>query len=73
MSEHRFFWFFLDWGWGIRYSGEGRKFLGLVAAAVTRRDLYDRKVIGWAFSADMETVHTAIPARETAFANRKTR
>ncbi|MDR1637643.1 MAG: DDE-type integrase/transposase/recombinase, partial [Treponema sp.] len=24
-------------------------------------DLYDRKVIGWAFSADMETVHTTIP------------
>jgi transposase InsO family protein len=36
-------------------------------------DLYDRKVIGWAFSADMETVHTAIPAMETAFANRKDR
>jgi hypothetical protein len=30
-------------------------------------DLYDRKVIGWAFSADMETVHTTIPAVEMAF------
>jgi transposase InsO family protein len=34
-------------------------------------DLFDRKVIGWAFSADMETAHTAIPAVEMAFANRK--
>ncbi|MDR2740869.1 MAG: hypothetical protein LBB98_01775 [Treponema sp.] len=25
-------------------------------------DLYDRKVIGWVFSGDMETVHTTIPA-----------
>jgi transposase InsO family protein len=25
-------------------------------------DLYDRKVIGWAFSAGLETIHTAIPA-----------
>jgi transposase InsO family protein len=24
-------------------------------------DLYDRKVIGWALSADMETVHTSLP------------
>jgi transposase InsO family protein len=36
-------------------------------------DLYDRKVIGWALSADMETVHTTIPALETAVANRKAR
>jgi transposase InsO family protein len=36
-------------------------------------DLYDRKVIGWAFSGDMEAVHTTIPALETAFANRKAR
>jgi transposase InsO family protein len=36
-------------------------------------DFYDRKVIGWALSADRETVHTTIPAIETAFANRKTR
>jgi transposase InsO family protein len=34
-------------------------------------DLYDRKVIGWALSADMETVHTTIPAVNTAFSNRK--
>jgi transposase InsO family protein len=27
--------------------------------------------IGWAFSADMEAVHTTIPAMEMAFANRK--
>jgi transposase InsO family protein len=25
-------------------------------------DLYDRQVIGWAFSADMEAIHTTIPA-----------
>jgi transposase InsO family protein len=36
-------------------------------------DLYDRKVIGWAFSADMESVHTTIPALEMAVANRKVR
>jgi transposase InsO family protein len=34
-------------------------------------DRYDRKVIGRTFSADMETVHTAVPAMEMAFANRK--
>ncbi|MDR1306122.1 MAG: hypothetical protein LBK74_00930, partial [Treponema sp.] len=28
-------------------------------------------VIGWALSGDMETVHTAIPAVDMAFANRK--
>ena len=33
-------------------------------------DLYDRKVIGWALSADMETVHTTIPALEMACTNR---
>jgi transposase InsO family protein len=33
-------------------------------------DLFDRKVIGWALSADMETVHTTIPALEMACANR---
>jgi transposase InsO family protein len=32
--------------------------------------LFDRKVIGWALSADMETVHTTIPALEMAGANR---
>jgi transposase InsO family protein len=36
-------------------------------------DLYDRKVIGWAFSADMEGAHTTIPAVEMACANRKAR
>jgi transposase InsO family protein len=33
-------------------------------------DLYDRKVIGWALNADMETAHTAIPALNMAFSNR---
>jgi transposase InsO family protein len=33
-------------------------------------DLYDRKVIGWAFSADRGTVHTTVPALQMAFANR---
>jgi transposase InsO family protein len=33
-------------------------------------DLFDRKVIGWAFSTDMETVHTTIPALQMAFNNR---
>jgi transposase InsO family protein len=36
-------------------------------------DLYDRKVISRDLSADMETVHTTIPAIEMAFANRKAR
>jgi transposase InsO family protein len=36
-------------------------------------DLYDRKVIAWALSADMETVHTTIPALEMAVANRRPR
>jgi transposase InsO family protein len=31
-------------------------------------DLFDRKVIGWAFSSDMETVHTTLPALRMAFA-----
>jgi transposase InsO family protein len=30
-------------------------------------DLFDREVIGWALSADMETAHTAIPAVDMAF------
>jgi transposase InsO family protein len=34
-------------------------------------DLYDRKVIGWALSADMETAHTTIPAVDMAFKNRR--
>jgi hypothetical protein len=29
-------------------------------------DLYDRKVIGWAFSDDVETIHTTIPAVDMA-------
>jgi transposase InsO family protein len=33
-------------------------------------DLFDRKVIGWALSADMETVHTSSPALEMAVKNR---
>jgi transposase InsO family protein len=36
-------------------------------------DLYDRKVVGWALSADMETSHTTIPALDMAFGNRKAR
>jgi transposase InsO family protein len=33
-------------------------------------DLFDRKVIGWALSADMETRHTTVTALEMAFKNR---
>jgi transposase InsO family protein len=33
-------------------------------------DLFDRKIIGWAFSSDMETVHTTLPALRMAFARR---
>ena len=33
-------------------------------------DLFDRKVIGWAFSADMETAHTTAAALEMAVKNR---
>jgi transposase InsO family protein len=36
-------------------------------------DLFDRKVIGWALSADLEAAHTTIPAVEMACANRKAR
>jgi transposase InsO family protein len=36
-------------------------------------DLYDRKVIGWAFSSDMETVHTTLPALPMAFTHRSAR
>jgi transposase InsO family protein len=36
-------------------------------------DLYDRKVIGWALSTDMETVHTTIPALQMAFSDRAPR
>jgi transposase InsO family protein len=34
-------------------------------------DLYGRKVIGWALGAGMETAHTAIPALDMAFRNRR--
>ena len=33
-------------------------------------DLFDRKIIGWALSADMETAHTTIAALEMAVKNR---
>jgi transposase InsO family protein len=33
-------------------------------------DLFDRKVIGWALSGDMETRHTAIPTLDMAVRNR---
>jgi transposase InsO family protein len=33
-------------------------------------DLYDRKIIGWALSADMETSDTTIAALEMAVKNR---
>jgi transposase InsO family protein len=36
-------------------------------------DLCDRKVIGWALSAGMEAVHTAIPALDMAVKNRRPR
>ena len=36
-------------------------------------DLFDRKVVGRAFSTDRETAHTAIPALEMAVRNRKPR
>jgi transposase InsO family protein len=32
-------------------------------------DLFDRKVIGWAFNDDMESGHTVIPALEMAVGN----
>ena len=34
-------------------------------------DLYDRKIIGWALSSDMETAHTTIVALEMAVKNRE--
>jgi transposase InsO family protein len=36
-------------------------------------DLYDRQVIGWAFSAGLETAHTTIPAMDMACAHRHAR
>jgi transposase InsO family protein len=44
---------------------------GWVYLTMGKRPLFDRKVIGWALSADRETAHTAIPAEEMACANRK--
>jgi len=34
-------------------------------------DLFDRKILGWALSADMESVHTSIAALEMAVRNRR--
>jgi transposase InsO family protein len=36
-------------------------------------DLYDRKVIGWALNADLETVHKALSALDMALKNRQAR
>jgi transposase InsO family protein len=36
-------------------------------------NLYDRKIIGWAFGGDRETVHTTIPAPRMACKNRTAR
>jgi transposase InsO family protein len=36
-------------------------------------DLFDRKVLGWALSADLEAAHTTMPALQMAWANRKPR
>jgi transposase InsO family protein len=46
---------------------DGRIYLTVVP------DLYDRKVIGRAFSGDMETVHTTLSALPMAFAHRSAR
>jgi transposase InsO family protein len=42
---------------------EGRVYLTMVL------DLFDRKVIGWALSADMDSAHKVIPATDRAFRN----
>jgi transposase InsO family protein len=34
-------------------------------------DLFDRKVLGWAFSEDMTAEHTTVPALSMAFMNRR--
>jgi transposase InsO family protein len=39
----------------------------------TVMDLYDRRVTGWALSADMESVHTTVAALKMAFKNRQAR
>jgi transposase InsO family protein len=36
----------------------------------TVMDLYDRRIVGWAFSADREAEHTAIADLTMAFNNR---
>jgi transposase InsO family protein len=36
-------------------------------------DSYDRQVIGWAFSADLEAAHTTIPALDMAGDHRRAR
>ncbi|MDR0639481.1 MAG: IS3 family transposase, partial [Spirochaetaceae bacterium] len=54
------------WVSGITYPRTSGGWVHLTAAP----DLFDRKVIGWALSAGMETVHTAIPALEMACASR---
>jgi transposase InsO family protein len=46
---------------------------GPVGVPTVVLDLFDRKVVGWALSGDMEAGHTTIPAMEMAFANRKAR
>jgi transposase InsO family protein len=51
---------------GITYPRTSGGWVYLTAAP----DLFDRKVIGRALSAGMETVHTAIPALEMACASR---
>jgi transposase InsO family protein len=48
-------------------------YLGRVDLSDGGADVYDRKVIGWAFSSDMETVHTTIAALRTAFQHRTAR
>jgi transposase InsO family protein len=55
------------WGSDITY----RRATGGWVYLTVGLDLFDRKIRGWALSADRETVHTTIPALEMAFKNRK--
>jgi transposase InsO family protein len=57
------------WASDITYLGttEGRRYLTAVL------DLFDRKAIGWAFSDDMKTEHTTVPAPAAACMNRRPR
>jgi transposase InsO family protein len=48
-------------------TSEGWRYLTVVL------DLFDRKVIGWAFSNAMTTEHTSVPALTTARINRRPR